>query len=276
MDSSRLFTVLAVLSLLVLLVMRALFGTTGLIISGFLILFIDLTIYYFSPHFIINAAGGKILERNTAPELFHIVEGLAQQAQIPTPQVFMTPDPQPNIFTVGRNTHAATILVTRGLIEVLNPEELRAVVAHEIGHIAHNDILIETIAATLCSLLTWMLPKGNIQSTTKTGVGNSFSSLLVLFIAPIASSIIKFTTSNTAEFKADFVGASLTREPLQLAKALEKINMAVEEHIPLLHGNPALAHLFIAYPFHSQTLTTLFSTHPSLQERIDRLRSMLV
>ncbi|MFN7160340.1 MAG: M48 family metalloprotease [Candidatus Gracilibacteria bacterium] len=280
MDSFRLVSLLGVLSIIVLFIARVLTGDMGLAICALLIVIIDLCIYFFSPRIVLSMARAKPFPIHAAHEIAAALEDLSRQANIPTPDLYLTPDPQPNIFSVGRNTSHASIAVTRGLVEVLSLSEIRAVMAHEIGHIAHNEILIHSISATLAGLLTAVLPVQTLTSKHSeegsTSHGNSLGALLLLIVAPIASYVIKFVSSDKVEYKADFYGATLTREPIILARALEKIHLAVQEEIPLMSPNPALGHLYIANPFHSKTLTTLFSTHPQMEERITRLKTMLV
>lgn len=280
MDSFRLVSLLGILSLIILFIARVFTGDLGLLICAGIIILIDLLIYFLSPKIVLRMARAEPLPAHAAPEVVAILEDLSQKANIPTPALYLTPDPQPNIFTVGRNPSHATIAITRGLLEVLTAAEIRAVMAHEISHITHSEILIHSVSATITGLITAVLP---VQTLTRkqteegsTSQGNNLGALLLLIIAPLASYIIKFVSSDKVEYKADFTGATLTREPLILAKALEKIDLAVQEEIPLLSPNPALGHLYIANPFHTKTLTNLFSTHPPMSERIARLQSMLV
>lgn len=281
MDSFRLISLLGILSIIVLFIARVFTGDMGLAICALLIVIIDLCIYFFSPQVVLSMARAKPFPAHAAPEISATLEDLARKANIPTPALYLTPDPQPNIFSVGRNMSHASVAVTRGLVEVLSPSEIRAVMAHELAHISHNEILIHSISATLAGLITAVLPvqtltRKHSEDGSNASHGNSLGALLLLIVAPLASYVIKFVSSDKVEYKADFSGATLTREPLILARALEKIHLAVQEEIPLMSPNPALGHLYIANPFHSKTLTTLFSTHPPMEERIARLKTMLV
>lgn len=236
-------------------------------------------LYFFSHTYILRRTRSILLPKEAAPHIYTALEGIIEKAHVPTPALYYCPDPQPNIFSVGRNALTTHIVLTRGVLETCTQEEIEALLAHEIGHITHKDIFLLTITATLATLLTWTISKALlIQDYTKEQKthGNSLGGLLALIMTPLASAFVRFMTNSTTELKADFVAASYTRKPLALAHALEKIQLAVGANIPLLHQSIALGHLYAVFPFKENAFTSLFITHPPLSERIDRLNNMLV
>ena len=205
-----------------------------------------------------------------------IVSGLSQKMGLPMPELWLLPEDSPNAFATGRNPQHASVACTVGIMRLMNDRELEGVLAHELGHVLHRDILISSIAATLASAITflarmafWFGPRGDDEDER----GNMWSSLLMMILAPIAAMLIQMAISRTREFSADAASAKYTGNPDELISALGKLEMGVER-MPMDDASPATAHMFILNPFGAGGWTKLFSTHPSTEERIARLRAM--
>jgi heat shock protein HtpX len=205
-----------------------------------------------------------------------IVSGLSQKMGLPMPKLWLLPEDSPNAFATGRNPQHASVACTVGIMRLMNDRELEGVLAHELGHVLHRDILISSIAATLASAITflarmafWFGPRGDDEDER----GNMWSSLLMMILAPIAAMLIQMAISRTREFSADAASAKYTGNPDELISALGKLEMGVER-MPMDDASPATAHMFILNPFGAGGWTKLFSTHPSTEERIARLRAM--
>ena len=205
-----------------------------------------------------------------------IVSGLSQKMGLPMPKLWLLPEDSPNAFATGRNPQHASVACTVGIMRLMNDRELEGVLAHELGHVLHRDILISSIAATLASAITflarmafWFGPRGDDEDER----GNMWSSLLMMILAPIAAMLIQMAISRTREFSADAASAKYTGNPDELISALGKLEMGVER-MPMDDASPATAHMFILNPFGAGGWTKLLSTHPSTEERIARLRAM--
>jgi heat shock protein HtpX len=198
---------------------------------------------------------------------------------MPMPRVYIIPEETPNAFATGRNPQHAAVAVTAGILRLLDREELRAVLAHELGHVRNRDTLIMTVAATIAGALSmlaqmamWGAMFGGRSSDDDEG-GNPIGAILGIILAPIAAALIQMAISRSREFLADESGARTSGNPMALASALRKIEMW-SKRIPIHSGNPATAHLFIINPFSAEGMAQLFSTHPSTQARIERLEAM--
>jgi heat shock protein HtpX len=232
--------------------------------------------YFFSDKIAIRAARAVPVTEAQFPELYQIVKGLADRADIPMPRLYVSPSPQPNAFATGRNPENAAVAVTQGILPILDRRELEGVLAHELSHVQNRDILISSVAATIGAVITWIaqlaffLPLGGDDDDG----GNPLAALLMLILAPIAALLIQMAISRSREFGADSSGARLTADPLALASALRKIE-AYARGTPPATTNPSTAHLFISNPFKGGAgVANLFSTHPSTAERVDRLERM--
>jgi heat shock protein HtpX len=223
----------------------------------------------------------KPLDEAHAPQLFRIVRELSATANIPMPKIYMIPESAPNAFATGRNPENAVVAVTEGLGHLLTPEEIRGVLAHELAHVKNRDILVSSIAATLAGvvmilarMLQWGAIFGGSRSSDGDNRGGGILGLLVTAIlAPIAAMLIQLAISRSREYLADETGAGFSHSPESLARALEKLSLA-SERIPMEDAGPSTAHLFIVNPLSGRSLANLFSTHPPIEERIRRLRSM--
>lgn len=237
--------------------------------------------YWFSDKIVLALYGAKPLTENAAPNLHRIVEEIARKAGIPKPKIYLVNLPVPNAFATGRNKNHAVVAVTPSILKLLNKSELEGVLAHELAHIQNRDILVSSIAATLAGAISYlaqmayygMLFAGG-RNRDRNG-GNAFSALAMLILTPIIATLIHLAISRSREFLADETGAKTVGNPEGLASALQKLSAASK--IQPLIGEPkheATAHLFIVNPFKPTLLTTLFSTHPPLEERIKRLRNL--
>ena len=269
---------LALLTGLIIFLGQAVGGKTGLLIAFAFALIMNIGSYWFSDKIVLTMYKAKELSPSEAPMLHAMVEDLARNAGIPKPRICLIPDDSPNAFATGRNPQHAVVAVTQGIMRLLSPDELRGVIAHEIGHITNRDILVQSIAGVLASvvmvlanMMQWAAIFGGGRSDGEGG-GNVFSALLVALLAPIAASLIQFAISRSREYLADATGARLCGNPLSLASALGKLG-AYSKQVPMQQGSPATAHMFIVNPF-AGGVGKLFSTHPPLEDRIHRLQEM--
>ena len=270
---------LALLTGLILFLGQAAGGSNGLVIALVLALVMNVGSYWFSDKIVLRMYRARELSPSEAPMLHAMVEDLARNAGIPKPRVYLVPDESPNAFATGRNPQNAVVAVTEGIVRLLSPDELRGVVAHEMGHIANRDILVQSIAGVLATVVMYianMMQWGAIFGfggrSDGEGGGNVFSTLLLALLAPIAASLIQFAISRSREYLADATGAKLCGNPLSLASALGKLG-SYSKQVPMQQGSPATAHMFIVNPF-AGGIGKFFSTHPPLEERIHRLREM--
>ena len=252
------------------------FGTTGVTIALVAAVVMNGIAYFFSDKIAIRASGAVPVTQAEYPELYQIVRGLADRAGIPMPRLYVSPSPQPNAFATGRNPENAAVAVTQGILPILDRRELEGVLAHELSHVQNRDILISSVAATIGAVITWLaylayfMPIGGDDDEG----GNPFAGLLMVILAPLAAGLIQMAISRSREFGADSTGAQLTADPMALASALRKIE-AYARGTPPATTNPSTAHLFISNPFKGGAgVASMFSTHPSTAERVERLERM--
>jgi heat shock protein HtpX len=256
-------------------------GRQGLVIALALALAMNFGSYWFSDKIVLTTYRARELAPSEAPMLHRMVEELAHNAGIPKPRICIVPEEAPNAFATGRDPQHAVVAVTEGIVRLLSPEELRGVLAHEIGHIANRDILVQGIAGVLATVVMYAANmmqfaaifgggRGNNGENGGVGIAGSF---LLAMLAPIAASLIQFAISRSREFLADETGARISGDPHALATALGKL-VGYSRRIPMQQGNSATAHMFIVNPFTGGGLAKLFSTHPPVEERIRRLESM--
>ncbi|WP_032496842.1 zinc metalloprotease HtpX [Hydrogenivirga sp. 128-5-R1-1] len=254
-------------------------GQQGMIIAFFFAVVMNFFAYWFSDKMVLSMYGAQEVSYEDAPWLHQIVEDLARRAGIPKPKIYVVNMHVPNAFATGRNPNHAAVAVTTGILDILNEDELRGVLAHELGHIKNRDILISTIAATIggaISMLAEMAFWSNLfggRDEEESGIGGIIGSLLLFILAPIAAAVIQMAISRSREFAADKAGAEISGCPLCLAKALEKLETAAQQLTPVAERevNPGTAHMMIVNPFKGDIIAKLFSTHPPTQERIQRL-----
>lgn len=271
---------LALLSGIIIVLGGLMGGRTGVIIAFGLALVMNVGSYWYSDKIVLSMYHARELAPEEAPYLHRIVEELARNAGIPKPRVCVVPEEAPNAFATGRDPQHAVVAVTEGIMRLLSPEELRGVVAHEVGHIVNRDILIQTVAGVLGSAIVTL---ANIFQFTAIfggnrdgeGGGNPIGALVLALLAPIAAGLIQMAISRSREYLADDTGAELCGQPLALAGALAKLG-AASGRIPMQEGNPSTEQMFIVAPLFSidGSMANLFSTHPPLEERIRRLQAM--
>lgn len=265
-----LFTVLTVVLLAIGWLIAGIWGMGIALVIAVLINFIS---YWYSDRIVLKMYGA---EPSDDKELNEMVKELAVEAKIPKPGVYMVPLEVPNAFATGRNPRKSVVVVTQGLMD-LNKEELRGVVAHEIGHIKNRDILVGTIAATMAGAISYIAQIGYwslFMGGQRRGEGNIIGLILILIFAPLAALLVRFAIARTMEFKADWTGAMLTKNPEGLASALKKISEIAKEKP--IGGTAATSHMWIVNPLHRDWFTSLFSTHPPVEVRIRRLEDMEV
>ena len=271
---------LALLSGIIIVLGGLMGGRTGVIIAFGLALVMNVGSYWYSDKIVLSMYHARELAPEEAPYLHRIVEELARNAGIPKPRVCVVPEEAPNAFATGRDPQHAVVAVTEGIMRLLSPEELRGVVAHEVGHSVNRDILIQTVAGVLGSAIVTL---ANIFQFTAIfggnrdgeGGGNPIGALVLALLAPIAAGLIQMAISRSREYLADDTGAELCGQPLALAGALAKLG-AASGRIPMQEGNPSTEQMFIVAPMFSidGSMANLFSTHPPLEERIRRLQAM--
>jgi len=235
---------------------------------------INFTSYFFSDKLAIKMSGAQPMEESENAAYFQMVRELCQRAEIPMPRLYVIPQDQPNAFATGRNYNNSAVAVTAGITRLLSEDELRGVVAHELAHIKHRDILIQSVAASIGAAITYlgyMLMWFGSDSNSPLGL---VGSLAMIILAPLAATIIQFAVSRQREYAADAGGAAICGNPESLASALLRLEKGAEE-IPMTgHVNEASEPLYIVKPFKGSGLKSMFSTHPPIEERVKRLRQM--
>lgn len=276
----RTTALLAVLTVLIVWIGNMIGGQQGMVIAFIFAFVMNIGSYWFSDKIVLAMYHAQPIEEQDAPQLYGIVRELAAEAHLPMPRVYMIPVDTPNAFATGRNPEHAVVAVTEGIMRILTMDELKGVLAHELGHVRNRDILVSSIAATLAgavmilaNMAQWAAIFGGFRGSDGEGRGGGLLGLLVTAIlAPIAATLIQLAISRSREYLADETGARLAHNPESLARALEKLAMA-SERLPM-DANPSTAHMFIVNPLSGRSLANLFSTHPPIEERIRRLRSM--
>ncbi len=250
-------------------------GRQGLIIAFFFAAGMNLFSYWYSDKIVLRMYNAREATPGQAPELYGLVQDLANRAGLPTPRVYIIPKESPNAFATGRNPENAVIAVTEGLLKIMNQNELAGVLGHELAHVKHRDILIGSIAATmagaimmLASIARWSAIFG-VGSDDNEGLGG-FGLIIMSILAPIAAVLIQTAISRSREYMADASGARFAQNNEGLASALEKLGSYSGKRP--MDANPSTAHMFIVNPLSGQKMTRLFSTHPPLNDRIARLR----
>ena len=249
-------------------------GGQGLLMALAIAVVMNFVSYFYSDKIVLASYGAKILEQQDAPDLYLLVSRLAQRANIPMPRLALVEDDTPNAFATGRNPEHAVVAVTTGMLQLLSDAELEGVLAHELGHVAHRDILISSITSVLVQAIMflsrmamWVTPRDS------GGRSNPIAGLLIAILAPISAMVLQLALSRSREYLADEYSAQITGRPLELANALERIS-GINQIQPMRDAQPATAHMMIVNPLRSGGLMSLFSTHPPIQARIERLRAM--
>jgi len=253
-------------------------GEQGLWMAFIFSLLMNFGMYWFSSKIVLMTYGAKEATEADAPKLFSIVRRLAAQAQLPMPKVYIIPGDSPNAFATGRNPEHAVVAATEGILHLLSDDELEGVIAHELAHVKHRDILIATLVASMAGTITFVARMAMYASIFGGGSrsrenSNPFGQILLIILAPIAAMLIQFAVSRSREFAADEGGAQISQRPLSLANALRKLERGVEQ-IPMTNAGTSTAHMFIVNPLFGGGITKLFSTHPPTEERIARLEQI--
>ncbi|TMD91786.1 MAG: protease HtpX [Chloroflexi bacterium] len=273
---------MVLLTVLLVLVGRVLAGTGGMIIFLAFAVVMNGVAYWFSDRIALASAQAREVSPAEAPMLHRLADRLAIQYHVPKPRVYVSPDPSPNAFATGRSPHHAAICVNEGLLRILDEEEVYGVLAHEFAHVRNRDILTSSVVAVLAGAITlianvaqWGLMFGGYggRDDREQGAGGFIAGLLLIILAPVAAALIQLAVSRSREYEADHTGAEVSGDPMALASALRKLERATQV-IPSPTAQPAFAHLYIVNPLSGQTLSTLFSTHPPLEDRIRRLEAM--
>jgi heat shock protein HtpX len=255
-------------------------GRQGVVIAFIFAMVLNFGSYWFSDKLVLSIYHAQPVSQSEAPELIAMVKTLALKASLPMPRVYIIPGDTPNAFATGRDEQHAVVAVTEGILRILTREELEGVISHELTHIKQRDILIGSIAATLAGAIVmlanmaqWAAMFGGASRDDDEGGGSGIVGLIVMAVlAPIAATLIQMAISRSREYLADAGGAKISGRPYALANALEKLSRA-SQAIPL-EANPSTAHMFIVNPLTGRSLMNLFSTHPPVEERIARLKSM--
>src|SRR6184192_2380775 len=267
---------LTALTLLLMAVGRAFGGQNGMLLALAIAAVTNFVAYFFSDKIALATYRAQPVSREQLPRVYNVVERMTQRIGLPMPKIYVIHNDSPNAFATGRNPSHASVAVTQGILGLLSDEELEGVLAHELGHVRNRDILISSIAATVAGAITylaeiarWGMIFGGYERDRDSRGGGGFGALLMLLLAPVAAALIQLAVSRSREYQADETGAHFTGNPYALASALAKLD-AYSKRLPL-QATPSTAHLFIVQPFLGMSLGNLFSTHPPIAKRIERL-----
>jgi heat shock protein HtpX len=281
MNTLKTTFLLALLTVLLVFAGGAIGGQGGMLLALIMAGVMNFVSYWFSDKIVLAMYGAKEVTEADSPEFFSLVRQLAARAGLPMPRVYIIPSDTPNAFATGRNPEHAAVAATTGILHILSREELMGVMAHELSHVKHRDILISTIAATVAGAITYLAHMAQWAAILggggrdRDGDGGGILGMLVMVIvAPLAALLIQMAISRSREYDADKGGADVSGNPLYLAGALRKLEMA-NRQLPMQEATPATAHMFIVNPLTGGGLMSLFSTHPPMEERIRRLESMV-
>ena len=271
---------LVALTLLLMFVGQIFGGRNGMTFGLGIAICVNAFAYFFSDKIALASSGARRVSPEQVPRLHEVMERLAGKARLPMPKVYVVPEAAPNAFATGRNPQHASVAVTQGLLELMNDDELEGVIAHELSHVRNYDILISSVAATLAGAIMW-IPRmgywfGFADRDSDGNRGSGILGLLIMILAPIGAMFLQFGLSRQREYSADETGARMVGQPYGLISALEKLG-AYNQRIPTTSVSPSTSALCIVKPlFGSGGLSSLFSTHPPLEKRIQALREMTV
>jgi heat shock protein HtpX len=279
MNQFKTLILLAVLTALLLFV-GSFFGTGGLITAAIFAVLMNFGAYWFSDKIVLLMYKAKEANKSEYSDMYKLVKEVADDANLPMPKLYVVPSEQANAFATGRNEKHAVVAFTKGILSLLNKEELKGVIAHEMSHIKNKDILITTVAATIAGVISYLAAMARWGAIFGGGRdedrGNNIISLLIIgILTPIIAMLIQLAISRSREYFADESGARTIKNPTALASALEKLEKSAQKN-PMRLGTQATSSLFIVNPFSVKSMLGLFSTHPPMEERIRRLRAMRV
>ena len=252
-------------------------GQHGMVVALVIAAIMNFVSYFFSDKIALMSYRAQPVTREELPRVYAVVERITQRQGLPMPKIYVIPTESPNAFATGRNPSHASVAVTQGILQLLDDEELEGVLAHELGHVRNRDILISSIAATLAGAITilarmayWGALFGGMGGRDREDRGGGgIGALFMLILAPISAALIQLAVSRSREYQADETGAHFTGNPYALARALQKLD-AYSKRIPMV-ASPSTAHLFIVQPLVGMDFASLFSTHPPIRKRIERL-----
>lgn len=272
-NSIRTFLLMTGLTVLFVWIGGVLGGESGAILAFIVAGAMNFFAYWFSDKMVLKRYRAEEASADTQPRLYNMVADLAAKANLPMPKVYIIPEQTPNAFATGRNPNHAAVAATEGILNLLDDKELSGVMAHELTHVKNRDILTSTIAATFAGAIAMLGQFSRVGGSNRQGNKNPIALILIMVGAPLIAMVIRMAISRVREYAADKGGAEISGEPLGLAGALNKLQHGVQKHPISSRGNPAHAHMFIVNPFFGG-LQKLFATHPSTEERINRLKAI--
>jgi heat shock protein HtpX len=280
MNTLRTTLLMALLTVLLVVAGGAIGGRNGMTMALVMAGVMNFVSYWFSDKIVLAMYGAREVTEAESPQFYGLVRQLAVQAGLPMPKVYLIESETPNAFATGRNPEHAAVAATTGIMRILTREELMGVMAHELTHVRNRDILIGSIAATIAGAITylahmaqWAALFGGNRGRDEEGGGGIFGLIVMAIVAPLAAMLIQMAISRSREYGADKGGAEISGNPLYLANALRKLELA-NRQIPMMQATEATAHMFIVSPLNGGGLRSLFSTHPPMEERVRRLEAM--
>ena len=276
MNNLKTFLLMGIMTFLLMLIGNVIGGSQGVYFAFIFAAFTNFISYWFSDKIVLSMYRAKPVSEDS--DVYRIVKNLTARAEMLMPKVYIINENQPNAFATGRNPKHAAVAVTTGLLDIMDNNELAGVIGHELGHVKHRDILIGTVAATfagaiafLANMAKWTAIFGGNRDRDEEG-GNPIALLGIAVFAPIAAMLVQMCVSRTREYKADAFGGQISGNPLYLANALRKLEMGVRKNH--MDTNPAMENMFIISPLSGDKIASLFSTHPTTQDRIKKLEEM--
>lgn len=279
-NNFKIIVLLSTLTLLLIFIGRLIGGPSGMLVAFLLAVIINFVSYWFSDRIVLMMYGAKPVNEVDAPDLFRVIRSLTRKAGLPMPRVYIIPIMTPNAFATGRDPSHAAVAVTQGILKMMDESEIEGVLAHEMAHVRNSDILLATIVATIAGAISMIANMarwtaifgGSSGRDSKNKGGNIISQLFLIIVAPIAALLIQLAISRSCEYRADEAGGRISHNPLALASALEKLHLGAKR-LPMA-ANPATAHMFIVNPLTGGGILSLFSTHPPIEKRIERLKRL--